>query len=145
MIPRRPARRLDPMAYGKVDIENILPVVLLPIAAASEFAIFQFANAANSLFTFKMSDVLISLTAGTDLTIAMVVYLGSLAGIVVQGQLDGAKFSDEEWYLIVGTFSIVPLYQLIPAFGSFVDGIPILANILFLGVATSAVLLSYRG
>jgi len=133
------------MAYGKIDESNVVPLILAPVAAAAELQVFEFGNGVNSLFDFSMSDTLFSLGSFTDVTISMVLFLGAIGALVVQGQLDRQGFEREEWYVIVGSLATIPLYQLFPAFGNFVDGTPIIAFALWALISGAAVYISYKG
>ena len=136
---------LDAMAYGKFDGSNIVPLILVPVAAASELGVFMLGSGVNSLFDFSLSDTLFSLGSATDITISMIVFLASVGALVAQGQLDQSRFQKEEWYVIVGSFGALPAYQLIPAFGDFVNSTPIVAIVLCLGVSAASIYISYTG
>jgi len=129
------------MAYGRIDEIDLVSLILLPLAAGVELGVWTLSI---NTFSFNFSDALLTL-GGTDITIAMVLALASIAALVMQGQLDSGDFEDEEWYVIAGSLAALPIYRFVPAVKSIVDGTPIIAFVLWVLISAAAIFISYKG
>lgn len=129
------------MAYGRIDEIDLISLVALPMFAGVVLGVWSLNL---NTFNFGFGDTLFSL-GSTGISIAMLGSLAAIAALVVQGQLDSGDFEDEEWYVIAGSLSVLPVYKFVPVVRDFIDSVPIVAFAVWVLISVAAVYISYTG
>ena len=130
------------MVDGEIDKVNVASIIAAPVAAAAELKVFTVGTGVNSLIDFNLSDVLYTVGSYIDITPALLIFVASVLGLVTQGELDRGDFSNRAYGVIVGLLGLLPAIQLIGPLSNFVDSTPIVAVLLWLGIATGITYIS---
>lgn len=131
------------MVENEFDEINIVALIIAPVAAAAELGVFAFGSGVNNVVDFSLSDVWYTLGSYIDITPALILFVLSIAGLAVQGELDRGDFKTEEYAMIAGSFAILPAIRLVGPLSSFVDSTPIVAIGLWLAITAASVWMSY--
>jgi hypothetical protein len=81
---------------------------------------------------------------GVDISIAFVAALASIGTLVAQGQISQGDYKQEEWYLIAGSMTIVPLYVFVPLVQDLFAMSDIIPLVVWLALSISSVYISYK-
>lgn len=124
----------------EVDLIDLLPLALFPIAAGVVFEVFTF-----SLDVFggwSPSEVLFS-AAGTDWTWGFIIAMLALVSIVATNEIDGSEYEDWEYFAIIFAFATVPLYKFVPSFQNLVNHHDAVVFTVFILTAIAAAWVAY--
>lgn len=128
------------MASNEIDVVDVGPLVLLPIAAGMVLGVWSFG--VDIFGGFSFSDPLWTV-GGADISPALLLTVGSIVAIVATNEIDGSNYEDYQYGAIMGALVIVPAYEFIPAVQSLVSSHDILAFGVWLLVAGVATAIAY--
>lgn len=128
------------MAQNELDIVDVAPLVLLPIAAGMVLGVWSFG--VDIFGTYDFSAPLFTV-GEAGLSLAFFVTIGSIGAIVATNELDGSSYENYEYGAIVFALAAVPLYVFVPAVTTLVDGSDAVAFVVWLAIAGVATGLAY--
>lgn len=128
------------MASNEIDVVDVGPLVLLPIAAGMVLGVWSFGVNIFGGFDFAAP---LWTVGGADISPALLLTVGSVVAIVATNEIDGSNYEDYEYGAIVAALVIVPAYEFIPAIQSLVSSHDILAFGVWMAVAAVSTAIAY--
>lgn len=125
---------------NEVDLVDVAPLVLFPIAAGVVFGVWTLS--VNVFGGWSPSDILFS-AAGIDWTWGFLIAMLSIVAIVGTNEIDGSDYETWEFGVIAFAFFSVPLYKFVPAFENAVSGSDALLLGLFMVSSFAAAYVAY--
>ena len=128
------------MAKNEIDVVDVAPLVLLPIAAGMVLGVWSFGISLFGTYDFAAPVFTIGTTG---ISAAFLLTLASVGAIVFTNELDGSSYENYEYGAIIFALAAVPLYVFVPAVTTLIDGSDILAFVVWLAIAAVATALAY--
>ena len=128
------------MAQNEIDVVDVAPLVLLPIAAGMVLGVWSFGISVFGSYDFAAPVFTIG---NTGISAAFLLTLGSIGAIVATNELDGSSYESYERGAIMFALGAVPLYVFVPAVTTLIDGSDVLAFIVWIAIAAVATGLAY--
>ena len=133
------------MATKRIDIEDLVGVVLFPFLSAIAFGTITLTVAIGEGFDLAM---VLASGSGWEISLAGVLALAAVGYVYVTNVVQGrgkAKYERYEWAAIVVAVGLLPVYMLIPPMHSFIDNQPVVGLVAVVVQSVGVVLLSYYG
>lgn len=128
------------MAQNEIDLIDVVALMAIGMVAGIVFGVIELAIQLSDGWTLTEA---IATVAGTDITYALVIYLGSVGWILATNELDGSDYEPYEYGIILGTILAPAAYSFVPAVRAAVNASPYIQLVATLAVATAAVYISY--
>lgn len=128
------------MARNEIDVIDIGPLVILPIAAGMVLGVWSFGVDVFGGFDFASP---LATIGGANISPAFLLAVGSVAVILATNELDGSNYENYEYGAILFALAVVPAYEFIPAIGDLAASHDAIAFGLWLAVAAVATALAY--
>ena len=126
---------------NQIDAVDLVALIVLPLAAGIELGVWTLSL--DVLGSFDFGQTLVSF-GGVDISIAFIAALASIGTLVAQGQISQGDYKQEEWYLIAGSMTIVPLYVFVPLVQDLFAMSDIIPLVVWLALSISSVYISYK-
>jgi hypothetical protein len=128
------------MARNEIDVIDIGALILFPVAAGIVLGVWQFGLDVFGGYDFGQA---LMSVAGVSISPALIATLASIAWIVATNEIDGSDYEDWEYGAIVFSFIVTPMYVAVPSVATLVDSYDVVAMVVWLGIAASAIYVSY--
>lgn len=128
------------MARNQTDLIDIGALIAIPFVAGMVLNVFTFAL--NVFGGFDFGQALWS-SSGTQISVALVVFLAAWAWILATNEVDGSDYEAEEMAGMAFGIGVTPLYALVPGFRDLVASSDLFAFALYLIACAAAVYISY--
>lgn len=128
------------MASNEIDVVDVGPLVVLPIAAGMVLGVWSFGVDVFGGYSFTSA---MWTVGGSDISMALLISVAAIAAIVTTNEIDGSNYETHEYAVIVGALVIVPAYTFIPAVENLVSSHDILAFGTWMLVAIAATAIAY--
>jgi hypothetical protein len=133
------------MATKKIDIEDLLGVVLFPVMSAIAFGTITLTVAIGSGFDLAM---VLASGSSWEVNLAGVIAILGVAYVYVTNVMQGrgkAKYERYEWAAIIVAVGLLPVYMVVPPVHDFINSTPIVGLVAVVIQSVGVVLLSYYG
>lgn len=128
------------MANNQVDLIDVGALVIFPVMASFVLGVFSFELSVFGGYNFATP---LWAGGGAEISVALLLTVGSIAWIVATNEMDGSDYEQYEWGAIVAAFTFVPLYSFVPAFQTLLDSSDVIKFLAWLAIAAVAVYISY--
>lgn len=128
------------MATNEIDVVDVGPLVVFPIAAGMVLGVWSFG--VDVFGGFNFTDPLWTV-GGANISPALLLTVGAVVAILATNEIDGSSYENYEYGAIVAALLAVPAYEFIPAVQSIVSSHDILAFGLWLVIAAVATAIAY--
>jgi hypothetical protein len=125
---------------NEVDLIDVAPLVLFPIATGIVFGVWTISVSAFG--TWSPTDVVFS-AAGVDWTWGFLIALVSIAAIIGTNEIDGSNYETWEYGVVAFAFFSPVLWKFVPSFQDFISGSDALILGLWMVTAFAAGYVSY--